>query len=277
MNKCLRIGGIAAVMLLMSFCLLWSVALASAQTGCGGEVLEASNLLFEAQVVELVNQTRAEQALPPLKLNPTLSNAARYLAGDMVADQYFAHDTYDRIDDQLVRVCKWSERIQQYYTGALAENVAAGYQSPVTVMHGWLESEGHRTNILGDYRELGVGYADGYWVQDFGLHADSYPLIINREAITTAALEVELYIYGEWDTMRLRNDGGEWSEWQPFQNQLTWRLPSQSGTHLVEAELQNATSTVTSSDEIDVMGAQVTNSESSDTATSLLFLPVLHR
>jgi uncharacterized protein YkwD len=61
-----------------------------------------------------------------------------------------------------------------YRWSAVAENIAMGYPDPAAVMTGWMNSPGHRTNILNcQYRQLGVGVAASakgarYWTQDFG-------------------------------------------------------------------------------------------------------------
>jgi uncharacterized protein YkwD len=227
---------------------------AAAYSGCGGERPAATNAFFEARVVELTNEARATQGLPPLKHNADLSDAARYHAIDMAQDTYFEHDTYDVVDGQKVRVCSWSERLQAYYPihGA-AENIARGFASPEAVVEGWLSSAGHRRNILGNSLEVGVGYHGSIWVQDFSRNQAAFPLIINREAITTGQRIVTVYIYGAWAEMRLRNDGGAWGDWQPFQAEFPWELAATPGQRLVEAELRNGATTAISSDVIDLV------------------------
>jgi hypothetical protein len=59
-----------------------------------------------------------------------------------------------------------------------------------------------------------------------------------------------LYIYGDWQEMRLRNDDGVWSDWQPFQTIIGWTLSDGAGDHMVTAELRAGTQTATSSDTI---------------------------
>lgn len=224
----------------------------SAYTGCGGDIVSASNVTYEGRIIELVNEQRASQSLPPMKLNEPLTNAARYHATDMSQDDYFNHQTNDRSNDSLVKVCNWSDRLKVYFPvyNALAENIAWGYSSPEKVMEGWMNSPGHRANILGSYREIGVGYYNDYWVQDFGSIDNNYPVIINREAQATNSPEVTLYIYGSWQQMRLRNDDGSWGEWQPFQPEVSWSLSNIAGSRRVEVELNDSTKTVTSSDTI---------------------------
>jgi hypothetical protein len=228
-------------------------------TGCGGELVEPANADFEHEVVVQTNQHRREQGLPPLKYSAELSAAARYHAADMALENYFEHDTYDLVDRQLNQVCDWHERINVYYpSGPGAENIARGYSEPDAVVAGWLASAGHRRNIEGAYWEIGVGYYETHWVQDFGRRSGVFPVIINLEAQETSSTEVTLYVYGEWTEMRLRNDAGEWGEWQPFQREFTWQLNDIPGERLVEIELGNATATTISSDTINLNAANLT-------------------
>jgi uncharacterized protein YkwD len=232
-----------------------------AYNGCGGETPTIINGAYEQQVVELVNEARAEQNLPPYKRVDALDIAARYHATDMGQDNYFSHDSYDRDNGELVKVCDWDERVSSYYTNwsSLAENIAAGYSDPQQVMDGWMGSSGHRANILSQSNwEIGVGYFDGggdygrYWVQDFGRQSGSYPLIINAEAADTDSRTVTIYIYGNWQEMRLQNDGGEWTDWEPFSHEFSWVLDGGAGIHDVAAQMRNGDVSVTSDDAINL-------------------------
>lgn len=147
--------------------------------GCAGQVAAAYNSDFEQQVINLVNQERSSRGLTPLKRSEGLTNAARYQSIDMSQDNYFSHDTKDWENGDLVTRCGPWERIANYYSGAIGENAAAGYHSPEAVMQGWMNSKGHRDNILNpSTRAIGVGYYQGdgdfhsYWVQDFGTKID---------------------------------------------------------------------------------------------------------
>jgi hypothetical protein len=217
------------------------------------------NAAYEQEVVDRVNAIRAEHHLPPLKRIPSLDDAARYHGTDLGQDNYFDHDTYDRNGGELVKVCEWFSRIESYYTNwwSLAENIAAGYSTPESVMNGWMNSPGHRDNILREsVWEIGVGYYQGggdyyrYWVQDFGRRSDIYPLIINRDAAATESRDVSIYLYGDWQQMRLRNDDEPWTAWQPFQTTIDWTLPSGVGQHTVHAEMRAGGQTATSQDTI---------------------------
>ncbi len=233
--------------------------LGPAYTGCGGATAPITNAAYEQQVVELVNAQRlANGSLPPYKSVDALDDAARYHAVDMAQDDYFDHNSYDRNNQKtLVWVCSWSSRVGTFYSGVYGENIAAGYPDPTSVMNGWMNSSGHRANILSGAWEIGVGYYLGgswgsYWVQDFGRRTDVYPLVINREAAQTTSRSVALYIYGSgiFDQMRLKNENGSFGAWQPFQTELPWTLSACNGSKTVTAELKNPGTTITSSDSI---------------------------
>jgi uncharacterized protein YkwD len=221
---------------------------------CGGPVPPAVNAAFEQRVIELVNIERANQGLPPMKRVELLMGSARYHANDMKVDDYYDHNSHDRINGVLTFVCNWDERINSFYPTQwfLAENIAGAVGSPEAVVAAWMASPGHRTNILGGYREIGVGY-DTNWVQNFRHDPNVYPLIINGEAATTSSPNVTLYVYGEWTEIRLRNNGGAWSAWQPFTNTLSWTLDAAPGLQTVEAEFRDATTTVAASDTIETV------------------------
>lgn len=237
-------------------------------SGCTRINTGVINPTFEQRVVELVNQRRSEAGLPPLKRNTDLDYASRYYARDMMDDNYTssAHDTQDRVNNSLVSVCGWSERIQKFYSNRmyLGENFAAGHQTPEAMMTALMNSPGHRTNILSpDYYEIGVGFVETggtygrYWVQDFGRRSNSYPLIINGEAGSTSSQTVDLYLYGQgiWNEMRLRNNSDAWTSWRPFQSSVRWALPAAPGLQTVSVELRRPDgTTTTSSDTILVAG-----------------------
>lgn len=224
---------------------------------CGNEIVPVFNQEYEQEVVVLVNQERAERGLPPLKRVEALDQAARYHSADLGQDNYFDHDSYDRIGDNLSFVCLWWARIQTYYTNVRAENIAAGYQTPEDVVQAWMGSLGHRQNILSTYNdEIGVGYFEGegsynrYWTQDFGDRSGVYPVVINGEATETQDRIVSLYVYGNWSEMRLRNNDESWTPWQTFQNTLDWELPPYDGEHTVSVEMKDLDNSTTSSDTI---------------------------
>lgn len=121
---------------------------------------------YEQEVFDLVNQIREENGLEPFVYNETLAETARAHSQDMIDRNFFDHTNpdgkspFDRMRDNGLS-----------YSMA-AENIAVGYPSPEAVVEGWMNSEGHRANILGDCKELGVGLALGgsygyYWTQCF--------------------------------------------------------------------------------------------------------------
>ena len=126
------------------------------------------------QVVELTNIERAKANLQPLKLNDKLSNAAEDHSNDMAQDNFFSHTG---VDGSTV-----SDRVKNngYEYSRVGENIAAGQTSAAEVVEGWMNSPGHRANILNpNYAEIGVGYEylendtgssnyNQYWTQVFG-------------------------------------------------------------------------------------------------------------
>jgi len=125
------------------------------------------NNKLEKQVVTLVNQERAKQGLAPLTDNSKLSNVARTKSEDMVAKNYFSHTspTYGSPFDMM-------KQFGITYSAA-GENIAMGQPTAASVMDGWMNSPGHRANILNsNFTDIGVGVAknaDGtiYWTQEF--------------------------------------------------------------------------------------------------------------
>lgn len=122
---------------------------------------------IENQVIALTNQERAKYGLKPLKANWELSRIARYKSMDMRDRNYFSHTspTYGSPFD-MIKAFGLSYR-------SAGENIAAGQSTPEQVVKAWMNSEGHRQNILSsNYTEIGVGYASGgsqrhYWTQMF--------------------------------------------------------------------------------------------------------------
>jgi len=121
-----------------------------------------------AQVVDLTNAERAKAGCPPLAVDPRLTVAAQAHSSDMASADYFSHDSRDgRTPFQRVASAG-------YAFSVAAENIAAGQRTPRDVTTGWMNSPGHRANILNcSLVHIGVGYATGgaygtYWTQDFG-------------------------------------------------------------------------------------------------------------
>lgn len=126
--------------------------------------MDSSVLAFEKEVVRLVNEQRVQNGLKPLKENWELSRVARYKSQDMVDNRYFSHTspTYGS-PFQMIKDFGLSFR-------TAGENIAYGQRTPQAVVNAWMNSSGHRANILNpSYTQIGVGYvAKGhYWTQMF--------------------------------------------------------------------------------------------------------------
>ncbi|MEW2416506.1 CAP domain-containing protein [Streptomyces sp. NPDC046866] len=118
-----------------------------------------------AEVLALVNKERAAVGCPAVTLNPQLTRAAQDHSVDMAGHATMSHTGSDGSDP--------GQRISAagYAWSSYGENVAYGYSTPEQVMEGWMNSPGHRRNILDcSYKEIGIGLAqpNSYWTQDFG-------------------------------------------------------------------------------------------------------------
>ena len=119
---------------------------------------------FEQEVVELTNAERAKHGLSALQIDEALSKVAREKSRDMAANGYFSHQspTYGSPFDMM------KQYGVDYRTAG--ENIAKGQTTPEQVVNGWMNSEGHRANILnGNYTHIGVGYVEqgNHWTQQF--------------------------------------------------------------------------------------------------------------
>lgn len=126
--------------------------------------VSSSVTAFESEVVRLVNEIRAENGLKPLTQDWQLSRVARYKSQDMRDLGYFSHTspTYGSPFNMMK-----SFGISYRTAG---ENIAKGYSTPEAVVNGWMNSPGHRANILNSsYTHIGVGYvaSGNYWTQMF--------------------------------------------------------------------------------------------------------------
>jgi uncharacterized YkwD family protein/spore coat assembly protein SafA len=133
-------------------------------SGTGSTVPQApvSSSTFAGQVFTIVNQERANAGLNPLTNDGSLSAMAMDKARDMYTNHYFDHTspTYGSPFNMMT-----SYGIQYSYAG---ENIAMGQRTPQEVMTAWMNSPGHRQNILSpNYTKIGVAYYNGEWVQEF--------------------------------------------------------------------------------------------------------------
>lgn len=108
---------------------------------------------WEKEVVRLVNEERAKYGLSALTENWELSRVARYKAQDMCDNHYFSH-TSPIYGSPFTMMSNFGI---SYRTAG--ENIAMGYATPERVVAAWMNSSGHRANILNStYTEIGVGY-----------------------------------------------------------------------------------------------------------------------
>ena len=116
---------------------------------------------IEKQVVEIVNNERAKLKLAPLQINESLMSSCDIRAKEIVTK--FSHDRPDGMS------CFTAIKIQY---SAAGENIAKGQNNAEAVMNSWMNSEGHRKNILSEnYTHIGVGCFESnktlHWVQLF--------------------------------------------------------------------------------------------------------------
>ncbi len=118
-------------------------------------ISEAASITSET-IINLTNQSRIENSLPELTSNGLLAKAAQAKANDMLARQYFAHNTPDGATPwSFIKAAGYS------YTTA-GENLAIDFTEAESVEEAWMNSPGHRANILNkNFQEIGIGIAKG--------------------------------------------------------------------------------------------------------------------
>jgi uncharacterized YkwD family protein len=117
---------------------------------------------FQDQVAQLVNNERAKRGLKPLVHRADLKNVAQKKAMDMINSNYFSHTSPNYGSPfNMLKTFGISYR-------SAGENIAKGQTTPQEVMNSWMNSSGHRANILNpNYNAIGVGFYHGAWVQIF--------------------------------------------------------------------------------------------------------------
>ncbi|NYS18340.1 CAP domain-containing protein [Streptomyces sp. SJ1-7] len=113
-----------------------------------------------------MNQERAKVGCSPLTTSTALTSLAQNFSEDMAARGFFDHTDPDGDTP-------WDRAAQAGVQGLAAENIARGQADARAVMDGWMNSDGHRANILNcDYKTIGIGIHEGsggpWWVQNFG-------------------------------------------------------------------------------------------------------------
>jgi uncharacterized protein YkwD len=131
--------------------------------GCDLESIDSEHKLneFELRVIELTNLERINNGLNPLTLHNKLSYAAYKHTEDMHKNNFLSHTGSDGSTPR--------QRVERAgITGAtiVNENAAFGYATPESVVRAWMDSSGHRANMLRETTtHIGVGYINGYWTQ----------------------------------------------------------------------------------------------------------------
>lgn len=125
---------------------------------------DSSVLAYEQEVIRLVNEIRVQNGLKELTYDWELARVARYKSQDMKDNRYFSHTSpiYGS-PFQMIKNFGISYR-------SAGENIAKGYATPQAVVNAWMNSSGHRANILNaNYTQIGVGYVSNgnYWTQMF--------------------------------------------------------------------------------------------------------------
>lgn len=153
----------------------WVRALTVGVSVCGlMGVVQAQSLpgdvngALEDSVLNLINVERVSFGLAPVVLDLDLDAAAEAHSLDMAVSDCFQHDSCDGTN--------WATRVKSHYSvpTTLGEIIAAGYTTPAAVVDGWMNSPGHRANILDvSFKVAGVALATGgsygrYWTVDFG-------------------------------------------------------------------------------------------------------------
>ncbi len=237
-----------------------------AQGGYDPTVQSPDLFLNEARTVHLGNLARRDNGVPPLRWSRSLTCAARWFSWDSTENRptgFCGHQ------DTLGGWPGDRARRFGYGGSAGAENAFCGYVTPEYAIWGWMNSEGHRRNLLDpNSREVGLGYyrrsdGRGYVTQDFGTDPAYAPVVIEYEAITTTSPTVSLYIYD-------RAAGGGFAgmspatammvaedpcfltaTWEPYRPNRTWTFTGPAGWRTIHVRTRDAFSrTMTVSDTI---------------------------
>jgi len=142
----------------------------------GSNVADAAQ--YEQDVFDMVNDERASAGASALAWCDGLHACAKAHSNDMCDRGFFAHTNPDGEDPSArgrlghAGTYTFQSIVSSPYSWGIAENIAMGQTSPAQVMTGWMNSPGHRANILNSsYTHIGVGLCDGcgrHWTQNFG-------------------------------------------------------------------------------------------------------------
>jgi uncharacterized protein YkwD len=253
------------------WCLILILATAVASAGAQGgydPTQQTQALLYdEAQAVYLGNLARCDNGVPPLRWNRQLTYAARWFAWDSTENEppgFCSHQ------DSQGHWPDYRTAAFGYLGTAGAENAFCGYVTPADAIEGWMNSAGHRANLLDpNSREIGLGYyrrasdGRGYVVQDFGTDPAYAPVIIDNEAPSTTNPDVNLYIYDRSATggfagqsaatqMMIASDACFTNAaWEPYAANKAWTLTGGQGWRSVYVKTKDAFNrTLTAADAI---------------------------
>ncbi len=223
---------------------------------------------FELEVIRLTNLERTNRGLPPLRRSDDLTIAARAHNQDMIDNDFFSHTGSDG-SSPPVRACR--EGYQPYGWGDcyVGENIAAGYSTPASVVTGWMNSQGHKDNILNaKYREIGLGHSTGgswgnYWTMALGAQPLVLPIFINDDDIETVSRNVTISLthedvsswgsIGEITGVKISEDptftGESWQSWAAIK---PFALSLGNGTKTVYVKFTDGVTETTSSDAIEL-------------------------
>ena len=135
--------------LILSLLLLTGAAAAQAAD-------DSINEITVENVIRLMNEYRAQQALPPLGAEKRLMLAAEDRMRHMEDEGYWAHNAPDGM-----RPFVWV-RARNYEYRIVGENLASGFETAAVLVQSWMESPGHRANIMSaDYEDCGVAIIEG--------------------------------------------------------------------------------------------------------------------
>ncbi len=135
---------------------------------------------FLAEVLRLVNEEREKEGVGALTRNALLDKAAQDYAVEMRIGNFFSHESPDGTTfDQRIKAAGYPGpcpipgcRVQL----SMGENLAKGFETPAAAMKGWMNSPGHKANILSPhFDEIGLGLSGTYWSQEFGMKTFSNP------------------------------------------------------------------------------------------------------
>ena len=164
--------------------LAFAASLSILPVGAWAQALGDANGAIEAEVLRLINVERANVGLSALYLDLGLDAAAEAHSLDMATTPCFQHDSCNG--------GSWAARVQASYTAqsTIGEIIAGGFQTPADVVAGWMNSPGHKANILNSsFKVAGLAYAPStvgtyrtYWTVDFGGAVTSNTVMVPEPA-----------------------------------------------------------------------------------------------